>query len=173
MLSNKSLIFATAALAFFSASHSAQASTVYSFAAFTSDTLTTSVAPGTASGAINTPAGIVNVTYTGDLVASTQINNAGTNYYSGYSSVYTNSTVSNLPTQSDILTLDESQIFGPNTLTFSQSIVNPILDIVSLGGSGAVTYNFNAPFTILSQGSAYYGGCSTCLSPIRQFAQRH
>ncbi len=45
-------------------------------------------------------------------------------------------------------------------------MLDPTIAIVSLGQPGlGVSYNFSAPFTILSQGpSSLYGGCSTCLT---------
>ncbi|MBV8603436.1 MAG: VPLPA-CTERM sorting domain-containing protein [Pelomonas sp.] len=50
-------------------------------------------------------------------------------------------------------------------VTLSAPIVGPLMDIVSLGAAGTNTqYDFNAPFTILSQGQDYWGGCATCLT---------
>ena len=103
------------------------------------------------------------VTYTGDVANPTQINNSGTDYYSNYSSVYTNSVVSNIPGVVDVIALQESPAFT-NTITFSRTLLNPVLDLVSLGGGGNISYNFDQAFTILSQGRGYFGGCSTCLS---------
>lgn len=39
------------------------------------------------------------------------------------------------------------------------------MDVATLGASGTNThYNFDVPFTILSQGKDYWGGCDTCLT---------
>ena len=141
----------------------AHAST-YFYANWTADTQSTSNTNGSASGTISTPQGTVNISYSGDVVSSTQINNVGTDYYSSWPAVYTNSTVSNSPTNVDVITLSESRAFT-DTLTFSTAITNPIIDIVSLGSPGSPTgYLFSATPVILSQGAASFGGCGTCLS---------
>jgi hypothetical protein len=91
----------------------------------------------------------------------------GTDYYSSWQSVYTSSTVSNSPTNVDVIALSEAYSYT-DTITFSKAVINPIIDIVSLGEApikATVSYNFSATPTILSQGPAYWpGGCTTCLS---------
>jgi hypothetical protein len=43
-------------------------------------------------------------------------------------------------------------------VTLSQPIKDPIMAIVSLGSAAIpITYNFNSPFTIVSQGAGYWG----------------
>ncbi|HEY3837160.1 MAG TPA: hypothetical protein VGL72_11345 [Bryobacteraceae bacterium] len=139
----------------------AHASTYY-YANWTADTLS-SLLPGSVTGTIGTPQGTVAVTYTGDVAPWTQINNLGNNYFSAYPSVFTSSTVSNLPSNVDLITLSQSHAFV-DTITFSTPVTNPILDIVSLGQSGnSVSYNFNAAPVILSQGASFFGGCPNCL----------
>ena len=106
----------------------------------------------------------MSVTYTGEVASTTQINNLGSDYYSTWPSVYTNATVSNLPTNVDVIALQEAPPYT-ETLTFSTAVTNPILDIVSLGkAAGAVSYSFDATPVILSQGAAYFSGCDTCMS---------
>ena len=140
----------------------AQGATYY-YADWSADTVSTSITDGSASGTISTPEGTVTVNYTGDVVSSTQVNNSGSDYFTNWPAVYTNSTVSNSPTNVDVISLSEARAFT-DTLTFSAPLINPILDIVSLGGGAATSYNFNATPVILSQGSAAFGGCGTCLS---------
>ncbi len=138
----------------------AYASNIYYYANWTADTLS-GAGNGSATGTIITPQGTVNISYTGDVVSSTQINNIGTDYYTAWQSVYTNSTVSNSPTNVDVISLSQAQAYT-DTLTFSTPITNPIVDIVSLGPT--VSYIFSATPVLLSQGSASFGGCGTCLS---------
>lgn len=111
--------------------------------------------PGAASGTL----GGVNVSYAGDVAASTQIA-GGANYWSP-DTPYLSSTVSNAPPCCDIITLDSATAPTalPNKLTFSTPLVNPILAIVSLGQTGlTVDYNFDQSFTILSTGTGFFGG---------------
>jgi hypothetical protein len=135
----------------------------YTYVNWSSATLSGS-SPGSASGTMTVGSQNITVNYTGDVAYSTQINNSGNNYYSGWPSVYTNAVVSNSPTNVDVITLQENPAFT-DTLTFSTPLLNPILDIVSLGNGGEpVGYNFSATPVILSQGYAYWGGCSSCLT---------
>jgi len=99
----------------------------------------------------------VNITYTGET-EFTQLNNTGYNYYTP-ASTYVNG-----PTTSDMIAIDGTAT--THTITFSSPVTNPVMAIVSLGQPGLGTvYNFDAPFTILNQGSGIpYGGCATCLS---------
>lgn len=47
------------------------------------------------------------------------------------------------------------------TLTFGQTVVDPVLAIISLGSPGTeVFYDFSAPFTLLSTGPGMYGNGS-------------
>src|SRR5262245_32678823 len=58
----------------------------------------------------------------------------------------------------DILALEggNNQIY---TVTLSQAVKDPIMAIVSLGRSGLpTTYDFDSPFTIVSQGVGFFGG---------------
>jgi hypothetical protein len=103
--------------------------------------------------------GSVNVAYTGEVFFVDQA--GGFNYESGFNSVYTNSTVSNAPSDGNLIGIMGDPTFT-NTVTFSSPVNHLIMDIVSLGGSAANTsYTFNKSFTILSQGPAYWGGPGT------------
>lgn len=128
------------------------------------------VAGGTASGTIALPGDAgVNVTFTattedggaGNLYGA-QTGGSGTNYWTP-ASTYESSEVENAPPTSDIIQLagGENETY---TVNLSQPIVDPIMAIVSLGASGTtITYNFDSPFTIVSQGTDNWGGSSTSL----------
>ena len=137
-------------------------------------TVWTSADPGngTATGLITLPdASTVTVTFTainsdgspGNFLGAYTSADPSWMGWSDYSSDYLSSTVSTIP-GGTMLQL----VGGQNEtyhVTLSAPIVGPLMDIVSLGAGGTNThYDFNAPFTILSQGSDYWGGCSTCLA---------
>lgn len=135
----------------------------YSYADWSAQTQSSAGVPGTVTGTLIAPSGTISVTYTGDVASPTQINNTSVDYYSSWQSVYTNSVVSNSPGNVDLIVLSQNAAYT-NTITFGSTVIDPIIDIVSLGQGGVgVSYNFDSTFTILSQGSAYWGGCSTCL----------
>lgn len=126
--------------------------------------------PGSMTGQmINSNGTTIGVSYSGHVVVDSQFNNQGTYYYTGFGngpSPYTNALVANAPLSKDIIAL-AGQTNAPltNTITFSAPVVNPIMDIVSLGQQGqSSNYDFNTPFTILSQGAGYFGGTGTSLS---------
>lgn len=82
--------------------------------------------------------------------------------WSAYSSDYLSAQVSTIP-YPDMLQLQggQSQIYKVH---LGAAIKDPIMAIVSLGASGITThYNFDSPFSILSQGYDGWGGCPTCL----------
>ena len=106
--------------------------------------------------------GSVNVSYTGEVLFAD--NAGGFNYTAGFGSVYTNATVSNGPADGNMIGITGAPAFT-NTVTFSSPVNNLIMDIISLGGGSSNTsYTFNTPFTILSQGPAYWGGPGTLLA---------
>lgn len=112
----------------------------------------------------------LNVSYAGNVVADSQINNTGTYYYTGYNggtNYYINSTVSNAPSRKDVVALAGQTVnLITNTLTFSRPIKDPIMSIVSLGSAAQVSnYDFNTPFTILSQGAGYFGNSAGLWNP--------
>ena len=130
------------------------------------------VSHGTASGVITLPGGST-VTVNAQAVYADNSpgsfygaqTNGGTNYWIP-SAPYISDQVTNAPPDPDILQLPggQNQIYR---ITFSEPIVDPIMAIVSLGSTGApTTYDFDSPFTIISQGPGYWGGTSTSLSQL-------
>jgi hypothetical protein len=105
-------------------------------------------------GSISTPTSTVTVTYTNAQGIGFYQPGGGTDYWGprNASSPYTSAQVDNAPTGTDIITL---QYAGKQTLTFSESIANPVFAMVSLNGNG---YAFlNQDFDILSSGCGYWG----------------
>jgi MYXO-CTERM domain-containing protein len=131
---------------------------------------TADVAGGTASGVISLPGDAgVTVTFTattedggaGSLYGA-QTGDAGTNYWVP-AATYESPQVENAPPTPDLLQLSggENETY---TVNLSEPIVDPIMAIVSLGAGGTpTTYDFDSPFTIVSQGSDPWGGTSTSL----------
>ncbi len=83
--------------------------------------------------------------------------NADWGGWSAYPSDYLSAQVSTIPYP------DMIQLVGGQNQTYrvhlSAPIKDPIMAIVSLGASGTNTqYDFDSPFTILSQGNDYWGG---------------
>jgi hypothetical protein len=127
------------------------------------DWTSANVAQGTATGTITLPdLSTVTVTF-----AATNPNNSPGNLFGAQTSgginywvpsaPYISAQVSNPPPNPDILQLagGQNQTY---TVTLSQPIKDPIMAIVSLGSpSIPITYNFNSPFTIVSQGAGYWG----------------
>jgi len=109
------------------------------------------VSQTTATGTITTPTATVNVTYSnanGIGFFQNGVSGDLTNYYSGgtaLTSPYTSTTVDNVPPAAEMIALQRA---GSQTLTFSQTIANPVFAFVSLNGNG---YSFlNQDFDILS-----------------------
>jgi hypothetical protein len=79
---------------------------------------------------------------------------------------YISPEVENAPPTPDILAL----IGGTDQtykVTLSEPIKDPIMAILSLGQGGVtVDYDFDAPFTIVSQGAGYWGGGPTALQQL-------
>lgn len=127
---------------------------------------------GTASGTITLPdSSTVKVDFKAVYANGTLGNLAfaqiigGTNYWNP-STPYISSQVDNAPPGTDIIALEggQNQIYR---VTLSEAIKDPIMSIVSLGRGGSnTTYDFNAPFTIVSQGAGYWGGSSTALAQL-------
>lgn len=89
----------------------------------------------------------------------------GTNYWNANGQApYLSSQVDNAPPDSDIVSL----VGGTDTtyrVTLSEAIKDPIMAIVSLGNSSTgITYDFDSPFTIVSQAAGHFGGSTTALS---------
>lgn len=104
--------------------------------------------------------GGANVTYSGTynfVQTGSPSDSHLANYWTeGSPAPYTgNSVVDNAPTPREMISLYATTT---NTLTFSQAITNPVMTIVSMGQySLPVTYDFNADFTVLSEGQGYFG----------------
>lgn len=99
--------------------------------------------------------GSISITYDG-LLSFSQLG-SGTNYWTEATPApYTgNALVDNAPTASELLALN---LATTNTITFGQSVANPLMAIVSQGRSGLpVEYDFDTPFTVLSEGRGYWG----------------
>lgn len=89
----------------------------------------------------------------------------GTNYWNP-SSPYTSAQVDNAPPDPDIVALEGGQN-QTYRVTLSEAIKDPIMAIVSLGRAGVpTTYDFDSPFTIVSQGTGFFGGGSTSLTQL-------
>lgn len=66
-----------------------------------------------------------------------------------------NALVDNRPPGFELLAFNGA---STNSLTFSAPVLNPLMAIVSMGQSGlAVTYDFDTPFTVLSEGRGFWG----------------
>jgi hypothetical protein len=105
-------------------------------------------------GIINTSTSTVTVTYTNAQGVGFYQSSGGTDYWGprAGTSPYTSGQVDNAPDSSDIIAL---QYAGNQTLSFSQSIANPVFALVSLNGNG---YAFlNQDFDILSSGCGHWG----------------
>jgi hypothetical protein len=101
-------------------------------------------------GTITTPTSTVNVTYSNPQGIGFYQPSGGTDYWGPRTatSPYTSDQVDNPPTGTDIIGLTYA---GNQTLSFSQSIANPVFAFVSLNGNG---YAFlNQDFDILSFGA--------------------
>jgi hypothetical protein len=112
-------------------------------------------------GTITTTTSTVTVTYTNVNVIGFYQPSGGIDYWVNYGdgrndaiSPYTSSVVDNSPTGTDIVALSHA---GSQTLSFSQSIANPVFAFVSLNGNG---YAFlNQDFNILSIGGVDGNAC--------------
>jgi hypothetical protein len=122
---------------------------------FWTDWVGTDSDPGTGfrgQGTITTATTTVNVTYTNPNGIGFYQTSGGTDYWTPRTPVanspYTSTLVDNVPTGTDIVAL---QFAGNQTLSFSQTIANPVFSYVSLNGNG---YAFlNQDFDILSYGA--------------------
>lgn len=116
----------------------------------------------TGQGVITTTTSTVNVTYSNPRGIGFYQSNGGTDWWVNRPSFtrndsispYTSSVVDNSPTGTDIIAL---QFAGPQTLSFSTAIANPVFAFVSLNGNG---YSFlNQDFNILSVGGEAGNAC--------------
>jgi hypothetical protein len=133
---------------------------------------TADAAVGTAQGTITLPDdSIVTVTF----VATNEDGSAGTlhgaqvdggtNYWSP-DTPYISAEVENPPPTPDLLQL-AGGLNQTYEVTLSEPIKDPVMAIVSLGAPGIrTTYDFDSPFTIVSQGAGYWGGNDTALAAL-------
>ena len=99
--------------------------------------------PGTGfagNGTITTPSTSVNVAYTNAAGVGFYQPSGGNDYWTPRvpvsNSPYTSSQVDNAPDSTDIIALQHA---GNQTLTFSQTVVNPVFAFVSLNGNGSLS----------------------------------
>jgi hypothetical protein len=136
----------------------AQADTV-NWTDWTSATLGTN---GSAAGTMVVDGSPVIVSYSGPLDGASL---RGSPYWNeGTPPPYTgNAVIDNGPMGEDSLQLN---LAGTHTLTFSEALLNPVMAILSLGRVGTpVTYDFDTPFAVLSEGEGYWGVGSHTLGP--------
>ena len=106
-------------------------------------------------GTLTVGASTVDVTYSGPI--SFAQTSGGTNYWNP-AAPYLSATVDNAPPASDIIALNAG---GTKTITFSQSVVDPLIALVSWNGN---TVDFGAPIDIISTGSGYWGNGTATLN---------
>ncbi len=110
---------------------------------------------GSVTGTLNFGAVTVNVTYSGEVFNTTQLNGTGTDYYSP-TTTYTTAVVPNPPLTGMVTFVGGAAV---DTISFSPAISNPILAIMSQGSPGVnVDFAFDSPFQILSTGPGWWGG---------------
>ncbi|WP_292918319.1 FxDxF family PEP-CTERM protein [Nitrosomonas sp.] len=110
-----------------------------------------------ASGSLAVGSDIVDVGYSATGAHAFVTTGSGTNYWTG--SAYTNGTVDNAPPASDIIALNQG---GTVTITFSQTVVDPYIGLVSWNGN---TVDFGVPIVVDSFGSGYWGSGTPILNP--------
>jgi len=138
------------------------------------DWTTSSSANGfTGVGTITTPTSTVDVTYNNPQGVAFFQSSGGTDFWQNNragrnpaTSPYTSGAVDNIPTGTDIVGL---RFAGNQTLTFSETIANPVFSYVSLNGNG---YSFDQDFEVLSFGNPAdgndcgYWGCGTSFKQV-------
>ncbi|NEQ78169.1 MAG: hypothetical protein F6K23_37375 [Okeania sp. SIO2C9] len=155
----KNLLIAAAGVTIATLTAPVQAATI-----FWSDWTSGNVIDGgfQAEGTITTNSSTVDVTYTNPQGIAFFQDGVGPeiNYWQQMgggldpaTSAYTSDLVDNIPTGTDMIALFRA---GNQTLTFSETIANPVFSYVSLNGNG---YAFDQDFEILSVGGAYGNAC--------------
>ncbi len=126
-----------------------------SFVQWTSATLGT---PGGAVGSlVISNLGTVDVTFSGEVAAPTQVGQTGPINYWAPTTPFLSNVISNLPPSTDIIVLVGGNTIL-NTITFSVPVMDPVMLVNSLGQAGTpVDYQFDQPFEILSHGAGYWG----------------
>src|ERR1035438_546569 len=119
--------------------------------------------PTTVNGTITLGSQTVGVTYTSTDLAFSQLNNVGTDWWSGGACgglcpVYTAAGIPAPDTVDMIGIVGDSSL---HTLSFSTPVNNPVLALISLGQPSVLTtYYFDSPFTIVTSGGGWWGGGS-------------
>lgn len=120
-------------------------------------------------GVITTDTATIDVTYMNPRGISFYQPSGGVDFWTPRdpaTSPYTSDVVDNIPTGTDIIAL---QFAGMQTLSFSETIANPVFSYVSLNGNG---YAFDQDFEILSFGHPSDGnacgfwGCGTSFKSV-------
>jgi hypothetical protein len=135
----------------------AQAVTVWTD--WSAATTTGAAAFNTVSGDLSLGVAPVTVTYQG---ATDAVQLAGANWWdvAGTPDPYA---VTGAPNQHDIIRLVGGDA-SLHQLTFSTAVVDPVIALLSVGdGIRQVDYVFAQKPTLLSSGSGWWGGCSSCL----------
>lgn len=107
-------------------------------------------------GSIATGTGSVGVTFTGAYAFA---QTGGGTFYWTNPATYTSATVDNAPATTDLIGLSTG---GTKTITFSQSVHNPLIALTSWNGN---VVDFGAPIAVLSEGCGYWGCGTAVLNP--------
>ena len=107
-------------------------------------------------GSIATGPGSVGVTFTGAYAFA---QTSGGTFYWTNPATYTSATVDNAPATTDLIGLSTG---GTKTITFSQSVHNPLIALTSWNGN---VVDFGAPIAVLSEGCGYWGCGTAVLNP--------
>jgi hypothetical protein len=98
----------------------------------------------------------INISYSGEITGYTQTGGGGVSYWNP-PSTYTSPQVSTIPTTNGILMLIGTA--SQYKVTFSQPVVDPAMDIATLGNTTqTAAWQFSAPFTLVSSGPGELGG---------------
>jgi hypothetical protein len=108
--------------------------------------------------------GGIGISFSGDINPAAQTA-CGTNFWVP-DAPYLSATVDNAPPPCDVIRLTGGiPGTGTQTVTFASPVTDPVFAILSLGQPGVpVLYDFDADFTILSQGAGFFGGGPTSLT---------
>jgi hypothetical protein len=113
----------------------------------------TAATADTASGTFTTPAGVVTIAFSGELVGAQT--DGGTNFWIP-GAPYVNGVTANSPDSADIVRLVGSA--APMTITFDPPVTGLVMAVVSLGAPNAtIKYDFDTGITLLSFGAGYWG----------------
>jgi hypothetical protein len=134
----------------------AAAQPVY-WADWTARTFSSGTTAGSATGTLNVNGTPVGIAFSGEVNSATNLG-GGTNYWTSNRASYLGGVLTDAaPIPSDVIGFDGGTGI-PNSITFSQAIVNPIFSFVSVGRSSVpVTLTFNNPFELVAQGPGFFG----------------